>query len=78
MTSISPEMKKIKLSGSNNVEQDSSFANVHEFPFVLLSKHIFPFVGNHQYRFVGGVCQSFEKAYSSQFPEKATRFNCRL
>jgi hypothetical protein len=78
MSSHSPEMKKIKLSDFNDVEEDSTCTNVDELPFVLLSKHIFAFVGNHQYRFVGGVCQSFEKAYSFQFPEKRHALTCRL
>jgi hypothetical protein len=44
----------------------------YDVPFDLLTNQIFAFVGDHQYRFMGGVCRSFEAAYSVQFPSKLT------
>jgi hypothetical protein len=49
--------------------------NVGDLPLDLLANHIFPFVGGDQYRFVGSVCQSFEKAYGTSFPMKTTSYN---
>jgi hypothetical protein len=40
-----------------------------------IGNHILSFVGDGQYRFVGGVCKRFKDAYSSKFPEETTRRN---
>lgn len=40
-----------------------------------LLKYVFSFVGDHQYRFVGAVNQSFQKAYVTLFPRKVTHLN---
>ena len=45
----------------------------NDIPLDVWSQHIFPFVGSHQYRFVGGVNKSFEEAYCKAFPEKTTK-----
>ena len=47
-------------------------------PLDLWSNHIFPFVGDHQYRFVGGVCQLFQQGYTSQYPEKLTTYDASI
>ena len=56
-------------------EQHDIIRNVADLPLDLLSDQIFAFVGNHQYRFVGGVSKSFAKAYAAKFPEKRTNYN---
>jgi hypothetical protein len=46
-----------------------------DVPLDIWSLSIFPFVGSHQYRFVGGVCRGFQQAYRQLYPEKVTKFN---
>lgn len=65
----SPLAKKIKI----NDELDTF--SVHDLPFDLLANHIFSFVGDKQYRFVGGVCKTFEEAYRTKYPERTTKYN---
>jgi hypothetical protein len=66
------ETKKIKMNDDND---PVSLTGVNEVPFELFADHIFPFVGRGQYRFVGGVCQRFKKAYIRAFPKKTTKYN---
>jgi hypothetical protein len=40
-----------------------------------IGNHILSFVGDGEYRFVGGVCKSFKEAYSSKFPDKTMCYN---
>jgi hypothetical protein len=54
---------------------DRIFNLKEDFPLELLATGILPFVGNDQYRFLGGVSHQFEEAYSTTFPTKTTRYN---
>jgi hypothetical protein len=65
-------------SASTNCTDNKNIA-----PFLILEdtgnvdllKHILSFVGDHHYRFVGGVNRSFQKAYITLFPLKLTYLN---
>jgi hypothetical protein len=54
---------------------DSAVFSVNDFPLELLANHIFAFVGSLQYRFVGGVGPTFERAYRMKYPEQTTHCN---
>ena len=40
-----------------------------------LLRNIFSFVGEYQYRFVGGVNRTFQKSYLTLYPNKNSHFN---
>jgi hypothetical protein len=41
-------------------------------PADVLVNHILPFVGNNQYRFVAGVCKTFQTSYVSLYQKKTS------
>jgi hypothetical protein len=47
---------------------------LNDLPLDVLANHIFSFVGDYQYRFVGGVSRHFENAYRQTFPMKTTQY----
>lgn len=50
-----------------SIEDVKQYVDWETFPTDILENNIFPFVGMNQYRFVGGVCRVFEKAYRTLF-----------
>jgi hypothetical protein len=46
-----------------------------DFDSTLLSQHIFPYVGDYQFRYIAGVDKTFYKAYTSVFPTRETYYN---
>jgi hypothetical protein len=44
-------------------------------PMELIARHIIPFVGDYQYRFVGRVNRKLHQAYITTFPSKLTYLN---
>jgi hypothetical protein len=65
---VEPATKRLKMDVDIVV-------NWMDMPLDFWSNHVFPFVGNFQYRFVGGVCRTFQQAYTKLFPEKITAYN---
>jgi hypothetical protein len=41
----------------------------------FLREHVFPFVGDHQYRFVAAVSSDFRRIYLDTFPSKTTLYD---
>jgi hypothetical protein len=46
-----------------------------DIPWEVLTQHIIPFIGSHQYCFVASVNQKFHTAYVKVFPRKLTYYN---
>jgi hypothetical protein len=55
-------------------DADVVIRNVGDLPVDVLI-NICSFIGVNQYRFVGGVCRNFEKAYGTKYPLKTTCYN---
>jgi hypothetical protein len=74
MDSSASTTKKLRLTDEPLVVRNVA----EEIPLDLLANHIFPFVGSHQYRFVGAVCQNFQTTYLDVFPKKLNlRYHCK-
>jgi hypothetical protein len=54
------------------IEKGKQYVDWNELPSEIIANNIFPFVGSNQYRFVGGVCQIFEKTYRTSFSAETT------
>jgi hypothetical protein len=61
---------------ARKVEHDfSTMTTLDSLPLELTARHIIPFVGDYQYRFVGSVNRKLHHAYSMTFPSKQTYVN---
>jgi hypothetical protein len=60
---------------STATKETTKIPTLGDIPSELFIRHILPFVGDHQYRFVAAVNRNFHTAYVTIFPKKVTRFN---
>jgi hypothetical protein len=66
---------EIELPTSTSLEAAPSSIEIQSFdslPADVFVNHILPFVGNSQYRFVAGVCKTFQTAYTSLYQKKTS------
>jgi hypothetical protein len=60
---------------SADTKATTQIPTLEDIPSELFIRHILPFVGRHQYRFVAAVNRNFHTAYVTAFPKKVTRVN---
>jgi hypothetical protein len=68
---------EIELPTSTSLEAAPSSLEIQSFdslPAEVFVNHILPFVGNNQYRFVAGVCKTFQKAYTLLYQKKTSYY----